>query len=501
MNRERTIRHDADQRLRWRCVVHSRALAFVVLAALLTGCGDGFGGDEGGVGVIFGDGLEVMPGPLSLTVSWSHDGTADGFVIARVATAHPASCLIDGSVTERSQTEPAIGDVVAEIDATKRSWTDLDVDPSLAYQYYLYRVEDGTRLLIATSSARPESPLPADWVSLDESEPNDASAQAQPVAYRTQVIGALSPDGEVDRFVFEARAGDVVTIHARTSSIDSSLFPTLTLYRDQQPLAAVSGNSSTLDGFVDESYLVYQAQVDGSYELEVDALVSERGAGPYLLTIDVGAVAWSLRAIGGTFHGNEYGEPRRNGQVIIDVHDGCGRAPAGDFLTRIDGPELWNGGMTLEQSVSFTGYARTARFPLGDDVALHEATTFELSVLVHGQELQTTFTVDPAMAIAAPVVTLESVDTSRVQARWDAVPGAVTYHASLYAHTGWGQRDLAARQSWLEGTSVTFEELDLDPASFYALLVSPGVTTEGLQGFRERGSYDGSQTQLLFEMP
>ena len=475
--------------------------AGLTLVAMLMACGDGFGQNVGAPDVVVSGGLDVTPGPLSLTVAWSYDGPADGFLISRVATDRPDECLVDRAIAPVAAAD-AYGDVVAEVDGAVRSWTDVDVDPAMAYRYYLQLIQGRASRLIEMSDPRAVSPLPADWVSVAEREPNDTPAQAQPIGYRTQVIGALASQGDVDSFVFEARAGDVITIHARTSSIGSPLWPTLRLYdEEEQRLAVAVGNSLTLDGFVEEAYLAYQAEFDGRHVLKVDSVVGGQSTGAYRLTIDVGAVEWALRAVGGTFQADEFGEPRRDGQVVVDVHDGCGRVPAGSFTARIDGPEGWNGGATVEQRLWYSGYAQTMRFPLDEDVAVQAPAVFELSMLVHGQELHTTFVVDPAMAIAAPVVSLASVTSERVHARWDPVPGAVSYGAALYARTGWGQRDLVARQSWLEDTSVRFDGLALDPAGRYELLVSAGVTTEGLPGIRERGSDDASRTQLLFELP
>ena len=206
---------------------------------------------------------------------------------------------------------------------------------------------------------------------------------------------------------------------------------------------------------------------------------------------------WSLRAVGGTYAADEFGTLRCDAQVVVDVHDGRGRAPAGRFGAVVTGPPGWNDDEPLTRSLWFTGYAQTLGFHVGETVAAAAPESFALTMFVHGQELRTDFVVDPAHAVEPPVVTVVAATPALVEATWDPVVGAAAYHALLYTHVGQGGRELIARQWWLSETAVRFEDLALDADGRGELEISVGTSTEGLVGVRDSGSFDSAATRVL----
>ncbi len=75
-----------------------------------------------------------------------------------------------------------------------------------------------------------------------EIEPNDSPRTGQLIRVNTTVVGAIGRAGEVDYFVFDARAGEEIGVQAVTSALGSKLDPVLQLIDADGKVVARRGN-------------------------------------------------------------------------------------------------------------------------------------------------------------------------------------------------------------------------------------------------------------------
>lgn len=112
-----------------------------------------------------------------------------------------------------------------------------------------------------------------DSVEVVEQEPNQAPGAAQPVTLPLVITGRIDPPTDLDRFRFEAKAGQRVLIECRAWRIDSPLDATLRVFDPRGKEVAYSGDDTGKDPFVD-----FIAQETGEYVVEIWDFVY--GGGP-----------------------------------------------------------------------------------------------------------------------------------------------------------------------------------------------------------------------------
>jgi hypothetical protein len=120
---------------------------------------------------------------------------------------------------------------------------------------------------------------------LDEKEPNNGFAQAQPIAIGQTVAGVIERGFDVDVYRFEGKAGQRITAEVVAARFGSPLDSFLTLYtNDGQTVAA----NDDIDSATTDSRLEVFLLRDGSYYLVVvDA--NDRGSAAHVYRLSLRA--------------------------------------------------------------------------------------------------------------------------------------------------------------------------------------------------------------------
>jgi hypothetical protein len=120
-----------------------------------------------------------------------------------------------------------------------------------------------------------------------EQEPNDRPGQTgeHPTALPATLLGTIDRPGDVDRFRFEARAGQELVFQVVASSMGSKLRPVLTLYDSAGSVVAQAAAGASGAGGGMEPVLASTARTGGPLTLEVaDADLGGSGAHFYRIT-------------------------------------------------------------------------------------------------------------------------------------------------------------------------------------------------------------------------
>jgi hypothetical protein len=99
-----------------------------------------------------------------------------------------------------------------------------------------------------------------------ESEPNNATSQAQAVTLPTRISAGFAEPGDVDIFRFSAKNGDIVT--ALTQLTDLSVDPVLKLLKGDGTVLAQNDQNGLLDQ--KDAFLQARVPADGDYYLRVE---------------------------------------------------------------------------------------------------------------------------------------------------------------------------------------------------------------------------------------
>ncbi len=114
-----------------------------------------------------------------------------------------------------------------------------------------------------------------------EQEPNDAFAEAEPLALETTVNGQLAQRGDIDRFAVTLPPQQRVLFRCVAASLDSQMEPVMRLRNDAGEIVAVDLDLTHRNGLLD-----FTAAEGGRFVIEVHDLIHEGGATyPYRLTI------------------------------------------------------------------------------------------------------------------------------------------------------------------------------------------------------------------------
>jgi hypothetical protein len=129
-----------------------------------------------------------------------------------------------------------------------------------------------------------------------EAEPNDEPAQANPRVIPTAVAGVLVPQ-DLDRYSFEGRKGQGVTIEVEARRLGSAIVPRARLLG---PSGVSLAQSQPMREGGGDCRLSFILPGDGWYLVEVrDALYRGSAAARYRLRIDTGPFATGLFPLGG----------------------------------------------------------------------------------------------------------------------------------------------------------------------------------------------------------
>ncbi|MBI2301493.1 MAG: pre-peptidase C-terminal domain-containing protein [Armatimonadetes bacterium] len=139
----------------------------------------------------------------------------------------------------------------------------------------------GPRELRVVTPTGVSSAFPFVVTSLDESvekEPNNDPAQAQPVTLPGAVNGVCQDNGDVDRYAFQAKAGQRLTLrvaaYALNRECQSFFNACLHLYDAEGKLLQRNLGFDNLDPLID-----FKAPADGAYQVEVRDLLWRGGPG------------------------------------------------------------------------------------------------------------------------------------------------------------------------------------------------------------------------------
>jgi WD40 repeat protein len=119
-----------------------------------------------------------------------------------------------------------------------------------------------------------------------EVEPNDALAQATPIAVPSGVWGVLAAKGDVDSFAFEARAGQKLVFEVTAASIASKANVVLTLFDARGRLLADNNDF----GGTHDPLMAFTIPADGRYVIQVSDLM-RAGGGEHFYRLSVGQLA------------------------------------------------------------------------------------------------------------------------------------------------------------------------------------------------------------------
>lgn len=122
-----------------------------------------------------------------------------------------------------------------------------------------------------------------DLAQVAEVEPNDAQANAMPVAIPASVWGQLPAKGDTDRFAFDARAGQSLVFEITAAAIGSRINAVLTLY-DAQGRVVADNNDF---GGSSDPLLPFVIPADGRYVVQVGDLM-QTGGGDHFYRLAIG---------------------------------------------------------------------------------------------------------------------------------------------------------------------------------------------------------------------
>ena len=122
---------------------------------------------------------------------------------------------------------------------------------------------------------RVERAAVASLVVVNESEPNDDAASADPVTLGDQAIGEVNPTGDSDYWVFTATTGTILDIDVDASQVGSPLDPTLELF-DSDGVTSLAFNDD-FDGL--DSRIKFTIDVTGDYFVAIRDLGGGGGPG------------------------------------------------------------------------------------------------------------------------------------------------------------------------------------------------------------------------------
>jgi hypothetical protein len=126
-----------------------------------------------------------------------------------------------------------------------------------------------------------------------EREPNDGADQSRdrPTGLPATLRGTIDRPGDVDRFGFEAKAGQELVFQVVAASMGSKLRPVLTLYDSGGRIAAQAAAGVSGAGGGLEPVLAYTARADGPMTLEV-ADADLGGSGAHFYRISAGPIPY-----------------------------------------------------------------------------------------------------------------------------------------------------------------------------------------------------------------
>ena len=131
----------------------------------------------------------------------------------------------------------------------------------------------------ATGLSNPRRLVVGSLPEVNEKEKNDDPATAQEVKLPIVINGKLEPGTDRDYYRFEASAGQQLTIHFRSETLDGSARPALTLF-------GPTGKELLHDDGRDaEPMLQFEAPAAGSYLLKVEERAYQKGDNVYRLAI------------------------------------------------------------------------------------------------------------------------------------------------------------------------------------------------------------------------
>jgi hypothetical protein len=119
-----------------------------------------------------------------------------------------------------------------------------------------------------------------------DKEPNNTREQAQPVQFPACIAGKIEPAGDIDRYRFDAKAGQHLIFDVFAVRLGSQLEPVLAIHDSEGKELSYSIEHHDVDPL-----LVFDAPADGSYVLEVSDL-QYRGGGDYVYRIDAGQIPY-----------------------------------------------------------------------------------------------------------------------------------------------------------------------------------------------------------------
>ena len=158
-----------------------------------------------------------------------------------------------------------------------------------------------------------------------EAEPNDGPTQANPLVIPSAVAGILLPQ-DLDRFSFQGRGGQGVTIEVEARRLGSAIVPRARLLDSWG--VSLAQSQPMRDGGGD-CRLSFILPGDGRYSVEVrDALYRGSAAARYRLRIDTGPFATGLFPLGG----------RRGETLTVTASGGNLSAPWHKTITLPDEP-------------------------------------------------------------------------------------------------------------------------------------------------------------------
>jgi len=119
-----------------------------------------------------------------------------------------------------------------------------------------------------------------------DKEPNNTREQAQPVQFPACVAGKIEPAGDIDRYRFDAKAGQHLIFDVFAARLGSQLEPVLAIHDSDGKELSYSIEHHDVDPL-----LVFDVPADGAYVLEVRDL-QYRGGGDYVYRIDAGQIPY-----------------------------------------------------------------------------------------------------------------------------------------------------------------------------------------------------------------
>ena len=112
-----------------------------------------------------------------------------------------------------------------------------------------------------------------DLPEIEEAEPNDAVDAAQSIASPAIINGRIQTEGDVDYFVFDAKAKDRIVLDVMARRLESPLDSIVTLYyRRTQQVAENDDTTDPSEGLIThhaDSYVLFEARSDGEYAVRI----------------------------------------------------------------------------------------------------------------------------------------------------------------------------------------------------------------------------------------